>query len=56
MEKYPLPELVQRWAREEVTVEQAIGQILLWLMALVERVAKLEATQFNANKRRSAKS
>ncbi len=45
MKKYPLPELVQKWAREEVTVEQAIGQILLWIMALAERVTKLEANR-----------
>ena len=45
MERYPLPELVKRWEREELTVEQAIGQILLWLDSLAERATKLEATR-----------
>ena len=44
MKRYPLSELVKKWEREELTSEQAIGQILLWLDLLSERVAKLEAT------------
>lgn len=44
MKKYSTLELVKKWEREELTVEQAIGQILLWLTALVERLNKLEAT------------
>lgn len=39
---YTLPELVKRWEREDLTVEQAIGQIFLWLEELVERVQRLE--------------
>ncbi len=45
MERYPLQELVDKWEREEVTIEQILGQILLWLMHLVERVTKLEINQ-----------
>jgi hypothetical protein len=42
MNKYPASELIKKWEREEITVEQAIGQLLLWLVALVERVSRLE--------------
>lgn len=45
MKKYPASELIKKWEREELTAEQAIGQLLLWLVTLVERVAKLEANQ-----------
>ncbi len=45
MKKYPASELIKKWEREELTAEQAIGQLLLWVAALVERVAKLEASQ-----------
>ncbi len=45
MKKYQLPELVKRWEREELTLEQAVGQILLWLDALSARLDKLEATR-----------
>lgn len=48
MKKYPLSELVQRWEREDLTIEQVIGQILLWLVALAERIARLEANQRKA--------
>jgi len=45
MKKYPASELIKKWEREELTAEQAIGQLLLWVVALVERMAKLEASQ-----------
>ena len=41
--QYPLTELVKRWEREDLTIEQAIGQILLWLVYLSKQIAKLEA-------------
>jgi len=44
MKRYSLPELVKKWEREELTTEQAIGQILLWLDLLSQRVTKVEAT------------
>lgn len=40
---YDLSELIKRWEREQLTVEQAIGQILLWLVALARRIEALEA-------------
>jgi hypothetical protein len=45
MKRYELPELIKRWERDDLTAEQAIGQILLWLVALVERLSRLEASQ-----------
>ena len=45
MKKYDITELIKRWEREELTVEQAVGQILLWVGSLSERVTKLEAQQ-----------
>ena len=42
MKKYELIDLIKRGEREEMTVEQAVGQILLWLNTLSERVTKLE--------------
>jgi hypothetical protein len=50
--RYNLPELIKRWEREQITTEQAIGQILLWLVALAERVIKLEANQWKINNKR----
>ena len=43
--QYPLSDLMKRWAREELTVEQAIGQMLLWLTDLSERLVNLERSQ-----------
>jgi hypothetical protein len=34
MKMYPVEELLNRWAREELAVEQAIGQILQHLVRL----------------------
>ncbi len=42
MEKYPPEELIKKWEREELTSEQAIGQLMLWVMALIERIVQLE--------------
>lgn len=50
MKKYPLPELVKMWEREDITSLQAIGQILLWLVDLAERVTKLEINQRRAKR------
>ena len=42
MSRYDLDEIVQRWAREELTAEQAIGQILLHLEDLLKRMNSVE--------------
>lgn len=44
MSHYDVNELISLWEREGLTVEQAIGQILLVLIALHKRLLKLEAT------------
>ena len=44
---YLLPELIKRWEREELTAEQAVGQMLLWLTDLAKRVRQLEANQMH---------
>ena len=46
---YDLAELVKRWEREEITTEQAIGQLLLWLVILSERVVELEVNMRKIN-------
>jgi hypothetical protein len=42
MSRYDLEELVKMWALEKITVEQMIGQVLLHLRALADRVTVLE--------------
>ena len=42
MSQYDLTNLIKRWAQESVTVEQTIGQILLHLEEVLERIKKLE--------------
>jgi hypothetical protein len=50
--RYTLPELIKRWEREQITTEQVIGQLLLWLVVLSKRIAKLEANQWKINNKR----
>jgi hypothetical protein len=42
MGTYGLHEVIRRWGREQLTPEQAIGQILLLLVELDKRLQKLE--------------
>ncbi len=42
MSNYNLDELITRWEQEKVTTEQAVGQALLLLRSLAERVEELE--------------
>jgi hypothetical protein len=42
MSTYPIPDLLQRWARGELTAEQALGHTLQHLRDLSARVAELE--------------
>jgi len=42
MGTYGLQEVIRRWGRGQLTTEQAIGQILLLLVELHERLQKLE--------------
>jgi len=51
MGTYGLPELIRRWGREQLTTEQAIGQILLLLVELDKRLRKLERRRESLSKR-----
>ena len=42
MSTYGLEEVIQRWSAEKLTVEQAIGQILLLIREMDERLQELE--------------
>ena len=42
MSNYPIEELIARWKREELTAEQAIGQVLQVLHAQQQRLRALE--------------
>lgn len=42
MSTYGLEEVIRRWERDGLTVEQAIGQILLLLQVIEERLRDLE--------------
>jgi hypothetical protein len=42
MGSYNLEDLITLWEREKLTTEQAIGQIILVLQALSERIRELE--------------
>jgi hypothetical protein len=42
MSNYNLDELITRWEHEKVTTEQVVGQILLLLRSMAERVGELE--------------
>ena len=40
--QYTLEELLARWKQEDVTADQMVGQLLLALIALQQRVRELE--------------
>lgn len=42
MSEYNLPQLIQMWQQESITVEQAIGQLFLHLDKVVTRLGQLE--------------
>lgn len=42
MSNYDLKQLITMWQREKLTPEQAIGQVLLHLEALANRIGELE--------------
>jgi hypothetical protein len=42
MGTYGLEEAIDRWGRGDLTVEQIIGQILLLLQAIEERLREVE--------------
>lgn len=42
MNGYNLDQLIKMWSREEISTEQAVGQILLQLQTLSTRLGSLE--------------
>lgn len=42
MSKYNIEDLVRLWATEKLTPEQAMGQVLLHLRELLDRIEKVE--------------
>lgn len=50
MSHYNLDELITRWEQEKLTTEQAVGQILLVLRALTERLRDLERWRWKKGK------
>jgi hypothetical protein len=55
MGTYGLQEVIRRWGREQLTLEQAIGQILLLLAELDKRLQELERRRESTSKRPSGK-
>ena len=53
MGTYSLETLIRKWGLNELTTEQAIGQIFLILQSLVRRVEVLEGKEKKENKRSS---
>lgn len=51
MSMYELAELVKKWRKEELTSEQAIGQLILQFEALSVRVGVLEQYMESLRKR-----
>lgn len=52
MSAYDLDTMLKKWEREELSTEQAIGQIMLLLQSISHRVGRLEVAQEN-NRRQS---
>jgi hypothetical protein len=50
MGTYDWQQLIQRWQRGEMSTEQAIGQLILQVQVLSERVGRLEV-EFEAKRR-----
>lgn len=44
MNRYEIEQLIKLWALEQLTAEQAIGQLLLHVKELTEQLSRLEQT------------
>jgi ribosome-binding protein aMBF1 (putative translation factor) len=47
-----IEQVIKRWETGEITPEQVIGKILLWLLELYRRLLKLEAKRPGSNESR----
>lgn len=54
MSSYTLNELIKKWTKEELTTEQAIGQVLLQMQTLSTRIGTLEK-RFEQNRKENGK-
>jgi hypothetical protein len=45
----PIEQVIKLWETGQITPEQAIGKILLWLRELYNRLAKLETKRPDSN-------
>jgi hypothetical protein len=54
MSKYNWAELLNKWKREELTVEQAIGQLLLWTEELLKRLKGVESSVVKLKREKAA--
>jgi hypothetical protein len=45
----PIEQVIKLWETGQITIEQAIGKILLWLREHDKRLSKLEARGPNPN-------
>lgn len=50
MSAYDLDTIVNKWEQAELTTEQAIGQILLLLHSISDRVGRLEVIQAHSRR------
>ena len=51
MSAYELDAILKKWERAELSTEQAIGQILLLLQNISDRVGRLEVAQSEIRRR-----
>ncbi len=54
MSKYQWSELIQKWKLEELTAEQAIGQLLLWTEEMVNKVKSLQSNVSSLKREQAA--
>ena len=54
MSKYECAELLRKWKLEEITPEQAIGQLVLWMEEGVQKVKRLQASVSSLKREKAA--
>ncbi len=54
MSKYDWAELMRKWRLEELTAEQAIGQLLLWTDETVKKVKSLQSSLSSLKREKAA--
>ena len=54
MSKYDCAELLRKWKLEEITAEQAIGQLVLWMQETVKKVQRLQSSVSSLKREKAA--